>query len=222
MLIEGQETYIEWNKRNRVYYKSKGYTFTAYKDVFLIKVEDLSKGSNHPVRVECDYCGEIKNVSWSKYYNRVLNNKHTTKYACKNCAGKKTVESCKDKYGCHYNRTEEGKKKMKRTCIEKYGVTNVSQAHEFKKAKESTCKEKYGEKYYLGTKEYLKKENKKRLTKDIIKMILHDFYIEDMLISEITTKYKDYTSKTSISNIINNRAHKNIVTPYLESLECVK
>lgn len=49
------------------------------------------------------------------------------------------------RYGeIHYNRTDEGKLRIRETCLEKYGVDNFSQTPEFSDKFKNTCLMKYG------------------------------------------------------------------------------
>jgi len=77
---------IKWHNNTKKYYESKGYQFTAYKDEFEIKVEDLTKGSHTLVDVECD-CENcktpLKPMEWKNYLKCV----HIDgKYYCDACA----------------------------------------------------------------------------------------------------------------------------------------
>lgn len=77
---------IKWNPSNRKWFESKGYIFTKWKDEFEIKVEDLTKGSQQHVNVQCDECGEILiGIQWSNYKKCVKGN---GKYYCKRCSSR--------------------------------------------------------------------------------------------------------------------------------------
>ncbi|MFC0903840.1 HNH endonuclease [Clostridium sp. MT-14] len=73
---------MKWNPNNKRWYESKGYKWTKNGDEFDVKVEDLSKGSNAKVQVQCDNpnCDCTKFISWKIY--KKLNN---DKYYCYNC-----------------------------------------------------------------------------------------------------------------------------------------
>ena len=88
MLIENQIVKMTWGTSNKKIYTQKGYEFTKFGDIFNIKVEDLSSGSHIKVKVECDYCGKIIDVSWKNYLRC-----KDEKYACKNCRQKRTSEN---------------------------------------------------------------------------------------------------------------------------------
>lgn len=82
MLIS-ETVMVKWHGNNRKWYESKGYIFTRFKDKFEVKVEDLSKGCNVNVKVKCDSCGEILDMSWVTYNNTV---KKGNKNYCQKCA----------------------------------------------------------------------------------------------------------------------------------------
>ena len=68
------------------YYKSLGYNIEQ--DFFMVKIEDLPKNSFTVVKVSCDYCDNISNISYYKW-NRSMTS--LGKYACsKKCVVEKT------------------------------------------------------------------------------------------------------------------------------------
>jgi len=74
---------IKWHSTNIKHYESKGYHFTNYGDEFEVKIEDLSKGSNANVIIECDGCKKKRNIIWCIYLKIV---KKDGKCYCKKCA----------------------------------------------------------------------------------------------------------------------------------------
>lgn len=131
MLIPNQMIEVRWRKNTKKRYESLGYVFTKYDDVFYVKPEDLSKGSEQKVKVQCDGCLEIKTIKYSDY----LATTHNGKDYCKKC-----------------NRIIGDK-----TCIERYGVDNPSKVAKFMDKKNKTCMERYGEKTPLKSKEIQEK-----------------------------------------------------------------
>jgi len=78
-----EETLVRWNYSNKKWYESKGYIFTKWKDEFLVRVQDLSKGSHSLVDVICDNCGKIlSNMSWGEYKRGVRNEGENYCYEC--------------------------------------------------------------------------------------------------------------------------------------------
>lgn len=86
VILETKNMTIKWDLANKKYYESKGYVFTKLKDVFDIKIEDLSDGSQRLVDVECDCCKEpLKPMSWQNYKKYIHED---GKYFCKICVKK--------------------------------------------------------------------------------------------------------------------------------------
>jgi hypothetical protein len=80
-----KEVEMTWRTNNSKRYINKGYKFTQYGDMFLVKVEDLSLQSNKTVEVICDNCNILlKNVPYDRYNKCLKNNK----YYCNKCATK--------------------------------------------------------------------------------------------------------------------------------------
>ena len=89
MLIS-KEVLVKWSPSNKKHFESKGYIFTNWNDEFLIKVEDLSKGSQRIVDVQCDECKKIMKQEW-RTYNRYLKSDNTN--YCINCNTGTRVQS---------------------------------------------------------------------------------------------------------------------------------
>lgn len=111
---------VKWVQGTRKHYESKGYKWTKLYDTFKVPVKDLPPKSNIKVKVECDCCGEQKEVRYSTYIeNHYL--KENGKYICNKCFTKfrdilpyeevkNRVESLKKGYKL-LSKTYEGKKK---------------------------------------------------------------------------------------------------------------
>jgi len=80
---------IRWNPKNRIWFQSKGYKFTKWKDEFKIKVFDLSNSSSVLIEVKCD-CEECENpyLKPMRWVNYLTNVKEDGKYYCRKCAKK--------------------------------------------------------------------------------------------------------------------------------------
>lgn len=87
ILVENQTVKLKWIGATKKHYEDKGYKFTKLFDEFIVKVEDLTNGSNKKVQCICDYCGSTVEIPYNKYLMQT-NNK-TEKYACKQCIHKK-------------------------------------------------------------------------------------------------------------------------------------
>lgn len=77
---------VKWTGKIKSHYVNKGYIFTKMGDLFVVKVEDLTNGSEIEVDVECNNCGKrIKHVKWQNYKRYV---REDGKYYCNDCAFK--------------------------------------------------------------------------------------------------------------------------------------
>lgn len=73
---------LKWNKSNRRKFENKGYEFTGYDNLFLVKSHDLPSSSNIKVRFICDHCNgenqQNEKYKWRKVcdiYNKRKDNK---------------------------------------------------------------------------------------------------------------------------------------------------
>jgi len=123
------------------YYKSLGYDVDD--EYFSIKIEHLPKKSFNLVKVSCDYCGVIENISFYKF-NRSLQSP-VKKYCCKACKGEKLKESNLLKYGVtSVAKLATSKEKSKKTNLENWGVDNAMKSAEVKLKLKDSIKEKWG------------------------------------------------------------------------------
>ena len=169
---------VIWNSRYKKYYVDLGYKFTKMGDEFEVKVEDLTKGSNSIIYVQCDYCGRIYSTKWDVY--RKSKQKIIKLDCCNNpaCTGKKAKQAIKekynvdsireldfvnekikktniDKYGCENPfGNKEVQEKIKQHYIEKYGVDHNMKLKECVEKAKETCIERYGVDNYSKTDEY--------------------------------------------------------------------
>ena len=99
MIVNGQKIKIAWTGNNRKYYEEKGYSFTKYRDCFMVDAEDLPSSSTKKVYAKCDVCGEGHEIVYNKYIINVSNN---NKYVCHKCANKmihyKSLSKRRDDY----------------------------------------------------------------------------------------------------------------------------
>lgn len=130
---------MRWNNFSRKHYESLGYLFTKGGDWFDVRVQDLTKNSHTKVKVQCDFCGDVKERTYQHHNAHVADD---GKYCCRTCANKiKIPKIIFDKYGVHSPLLIKGvREKGRQKMIEKYGVPYPTQNEEFKK------KYLYGEK----------------------------------------------------------------------------
>lgn len=145
------------------HYKDKGYD-VKHKQLLIVSVDDLPKGSDAKVEVLCDMCH--KNQMMVKYnnYNRII--KNTGSYVCRECASQKRRKTNQKRYGTSFPiQLELFKEKREQTYLERYGVTNYAQTKECLEKMKQTCVEKYGVEYssqFPATKEKTKQTNLER------------------------------------------------------------
>ena len=102
--------------------KNKYYKYTMPKGTtIIVKIEDLPKGSNVYVTIECDYCGKIYEKQYYDY-NKNLDNSYIKKCSCDKCKMIKTQD----------------------TMILLYGKSSPLQVDEIKERQQSTNVLKYG------------------------------------------------------------------------------
>lgn len=145
---------IKVNPSHAKYYENLGYevpkrynkeSYRIVYDIsktFLVKVQDLPKGSTALIHVKCDICGKIREIRYRDYVNSESNHGY---YACADCASYKRRDTFIERFGVdHPLKTDETKNKIKVTCLEKYGYENVNQVPEHKEKTKQTCLKKYG------------------------------------------------------------------------------
>jgi len=145
-----------WRNDNKKYYLNRGYIFTKTYDIFFVKINDLSKGSNCLISVVCDVCGKEKKLSY-KAYN--YNIKRGDYYCCsEKCSMDKKRKNNLKKYGIEYpQKLNHVKEKMKSTNMKKYGSESPIGNDSVKNKTEQTNLKRHGVKYPMQNKGILKK-----------------------------------------------------------------
>ncbi|WP_340032483.1 DUF2726 domain-containing protein [Paenibacillus sp. FSL K6-1122] len=78
---------IKWNSANKGHYLSKGYLFTKMGDPLLVNIRDLTLSSKIKVKLVCDQCNVLKEISFGSYTkSKELINKDIGYYKCHSCA----------------------------------------------------------------------------------------------------------------------------------------
>ncbi len=187
------------------YYQNKGYDFETAGINITVKVEDLSPNSHSRIDVQCDCCGNKKNIQYRHYLKNI---KKYNLYSCsEQCAHnlRKNKNTLFEKYGDeNYVNIE----KAKNTNLKKYGyVSNFSDKNE--REKHSIIKEKkYGDKNFNNKeKTKITVNNKSFEEKDeIIKRTSktkkdRPQYLRDLQISRLEeTNLKRYGVKSAMHN----------------------
>jgi len=81
MLISKTAT-IKWHNNNKKWYENKGYKFTGYKNEFEVNTEDLTESSNCIVKVQCDSCLEIMEITFNNYKRSIKHNNKSYCFVC--------------------------------------------------------------------------------------------------------------------------------------------
>ena len=141
VLIPDQMIEVCWHPQTKDYYIAKGYKYTKMRDKFLVKAEDLSKGSHKKVRIICDYCEK----EFLKDNANYMSERNDGKDCCKQCWSIKVKESFMNKYGVENPfQSEIIKEKSKQTCLTKYGTERACQSEQVKEKIAKTNLERYG------------------------------------------------------------------------------
>ena len=74
---------IKWHSKTKKWDESKGYKFTKYGDEFEVKIEDITRGSNIKIDIQCDGCGKKIRMYIYNYMRNI--NSYNKKNYCKKC-----------------------------------------------------------------------------------------------------------------------------------------
>lgn len=197
------EEYIEisWHNKTRKHFEEKGYLFTKYKDLFVVKVEDLPHGSNKKIKVYCDYCllEGVKTPLEVYYYKYLESRKIVQKDCCKSCSRKKVKDSNLKVYGVeNIFQLEEIKEKSKNTQIEKYGEL-YSKTDTRKEQIKATNLEKYGVENPMMSKEIRRKAEKTNIIKYGVKNVFQSDYAKNKAKETISRRYGNGEELDNIS-----------------------
>lgn len=141
LIIPNQKFIVKWNPRNKEHYESFGYKFTKVGDSFEVKLEELPKKSHQHIKVQCDYCGEVIEVTLTNYNRKTVGEKD----CCSKCKHLKSQESIEKLYGEKIpTKIKQFKDKIEATNLEKYGCTCVLSSDEIRSKIKQTMKNKYG------------------------------------------------------------------------------
>ena len=114
---------IKLNAQNIKHYRNFGYICNPG-DEIIVKISELSKGSNYKISVMCDLCLSKKELVYHKYLKNINNGGY---YSCSN---KCSVE------------------KYKNRMLNSYSVENIFQLNSIKDKAKKTKLEKYGDENY--------------------------------------------------------------------------
>jgi hypothetical protein len=136
------------------YYRDLGYP-AEHKKVLKVKVSDLTKSSECLVEVSCDICSIKSEISYSRHNKSV---KKYNIYCCNKCKGFKSRMTCLDKYGVeNVSQLQDIKIKKENTCINNYGVKNPSNSKEVIEKIKNTFLQRYETECALQNEEFYSK-----------------------------------------------------------------
>lgn len=163
---------ITINASDIPWYESKGYEIPRYWSQkhkkmlvkrgtkMVVDVKDLTIGSHVRVDVICDYCGEVKNVSYKDY---LKNHDSDLGDCCTKCRHIKYKDTMIKKYGFSNSaQVPEIVEKIKVTNRNKYGCDWQMQSEEIRTKSRKTMMERYGVEHALQAEEFLSKSMKTR------------------------------------------------------------
>jgi hypothetical protein len=127
MLLSNKIT-IKIKQPNLKYYSNLGYDI-KYNDEIEIPTYQLPPYSREKVKVKCDVCGKEKEIRYFVFYK---NYKKYNIYSCsQKCCQEKINKTNIEKYGCERPiQNINIRKKLEKTCIDKYGFGVVSKNNE--------------------------------------------------------------------------------------------
>ncbi|MHB0943252.1 DUF7487 domain-containing protein [Paenibacillus sp. ALE1] len=145
---------IKTNPKCYQHYKSKGYDFKC-NDTIEVNVIDLTPYSVVEIQVKCDYCEALLSKRYDKYH-RANKKCLIKKDCCRGCVFKKVGETNLLLYGEeHCMKNEVIKKKVHKTCLDRFGFITPSSSPQIKEKVKTTNRKKYGVDYHNQTKEHI-------------------------------------------------------------------
>ncbi len=156
ILSEYVKIKINTNKLKNIYSKYEPFKLG---DIIDIKPKDLTSGSHVKIKVKCDTC-DNENEMMYKEYIRVT--KFDGLYYCRKCAAIKVKNTCIERYGVtNVSKSQTIIDAIKTTIQEKYGVNNIMNLEETRQKIKNVFIEKYGYNHPMKNKEFLKEFKRK-------------------------------------------------------------
>jgi len=154
LISKSVEITADWSSVKK--YEDLGYGKMKQGDIFFILVEHLGKCSKVIVEVQCDFC---KKIFQREYYQYIRNIKKHNLFSCLSCTNNKYKITCMQKYGVeNISQLPETHEKIKHSSLERYGVTSYTKLEKFKDDHRSKMVEKYGVDSFSKTEEWLEKQ----------------------------------------------------------------
>jgi hypothetical protein len=153
-------------------------------DKILLPIELLWNGSNIKIKVKCDICGNEKDLKYTYY---LLNIKNHNIYCCNNsCAQIKNKMTNLERYGDeNYHNTD----KIKKTCIDKYGVENVLSNKYIQEKAKQTKIDKYNDVNFNNREKYKKTCLDKYGVENVINSVIFREKVKQTNLEKYGTEY---------------------------------
>lgn len=90
-LILPQTVTIPFSSSIKKHLMEKGYPEYKYRELIDVNVLDLQNRSYVPVKIICDYCGEEKEIAYTKWYEASIH-PYNKKIGCNDCKSAKNIE----------------------------------------------------------------------------------------------------------------------------------
>ena len=194
-MIITDEIKIKTTNKNITHYNNLNYNVKSG-DIINIKPIHLPEQSKTKIKVKCDICGKVKDITYVSYTRNI---KKYNYYGCSSkCSKQKTIDTSLEKYGVeHYNKTDEFKDKCKIISLEKYGVEHYTQSNLVKDKIKQTSLKKYGEDSYMKTNNFKLKSKKSMIEKY---NVVYPLQSDDIKEKWIKTNLKIYGTEYVLQN----------------------
>ncbi len=201
-MLKDEKIEINISYRNITHYLKLGYK-PILNENLLILTTHLPSGSHIKVDVICEICGAITNLRYHKYLE---NKKRHNFYTCKKCSRHKAMLTSIDKYGVdNYSKTEEYKKRVEKTNMNKYGYKTNLLSPEYQDIIKKKLKEIYNTENFYEINRKGKKKKKFKLKEDIDSLKKDNIFSEDLYSDEYLTEnyllYRNDCRRLTKSNL---------------------
>jgi len=186
------EVFISY--RNITHYIKLGYN-PILNENLTIDTRHLPSNSHFRVDAICELCKSEINIRYHKYLE---NRSRHNFYSCKKCSRQKAALTSMNKYGVdNYSKTNEYKKRVEATNIEKYGYKTNLISPEYKIIIKNKLKKTYGTENFYEINRFGAKKKNNFTMNDEVEFLKKEFiYSEDLYDeSKLNDKYILYRNE---------------------------
>lgn len=231
-MILNKEVTLKVNNRTARMYENKGYDIPKYinkhgkicfdtSKCFVVKIEDLDPNSTAKVNTCCDVC-KTEAIMPYREYTRLLTGGLRT---CIKCKSVKSSKTCMEKYGVkNVSQSDTVKEKVKETNNIRYGVDWCMQNKDIFEKSKKTCLKKYGVEFPLQNIHIKEKAQNTNLEKyGVVNVGQSKEFIEKAHITMIK-KYGDYRTMCipEIRKKIEDTTYKRYGVNHVMSSKCIR